>query len=53
MRGPNAAYHHATGLNGWLNANRDILELLYLPPYSPDLNPIERVWKLLRELCTH
>jgi transposase len=24
-----------------------------LPPYSPDLNPIERVWKLARKLCTH
>jgi transposase len=29
------------------------LELLFLPPYSPELNPIERVWKLLRRLCTH
>jgi hypothetical protein len=25
----------------------------YLPPYSPDLNPIERVWKLTRKLCIH
>jgi transposase len=49
----NAAYHHAGGLAGWLRQNRDVLELLFLPPYSPDLNPIERVWKLLRRLCTH
>lgn len=28
-------------------------EALYLPPYSPDLNPIERVWRLLRRKCTH
>ena len=49
----NAAYHHAGGLDGWLRQNRDVLELLFLPPYSPDLNPIERVWKLLRRLCTH
>jgi transposase len=27
--------------------------LSYLPPYSPDLNPIERVWKLTRRLCLH
>jgi len=27
--------------------------LRYLPPYSPDLNPIERVWKLTRKLCIH
>jgi transposase len=26
---------------------------LFLPPYSPDFNPIERVWKLTRRLCTH
>ncbi len=25
----------------------------FLPSYSPDLNPIERVWKLTRRLCTH
>jgi transposase len=49
----NAAYHHAAGLDGWLQENRNVLELLFLPPYSPELNPIERVWKLLRRLCTH
>jgi transposase len=27
--------------------------LLFLPPYSPELNPIERVWKLTRRLATH
>jgi transposase len=25
----------------------------YLPPYSPELNPIERVWKLTRRRCLH
>lgn len=49
----NAAYHHAAALNEWLRDARGTLELLFLPPYSPDLNPIERVWKLLRRLCTH
>jgi transposase len=49
----NAAYHHAAVLEGWLRENRGVLELLFLPPYSPELNPIERVWKLLRRLCTH
>ena len=29
------------------------LELLFLPPYSPQLAPIERVWKLARRLATH
>ncbi len=26
-------------------------EWSFLPPYSPELNPIERVWKLTRRLC--
>lgn len=25
-------------------------ELLYLPPYSPDLNPIEKAWSKLKEI---
>jgi transposase len=49
----NAAYHHAKALDGWLQEHQSALELLFLPPYSPELNPIERVWKLLRRLCTH
>ena len=27
------------------------LELHYLPPYSPNLNPIERLWKVMNEHC--
>ncbi len=26
-----------------------IIELHYLPPYSPNLNPIERLWKFMNE----
>ena len=29
------------------------ITLLFLPPYSPELNPIERVWKLTRRRCLH
>ena len=25
----------------------------FLPGYSPELNPTERVWKLTRRLCLH
>jgi len=49
----NARYHHARDLKPWLKSNRDQIELMFLPPYCPDLNPIERVWKLTRRLCTH
>lgn len=49
----NARYHHAVLLRSWLLKNRRRIRLLFLPPYSPELNPIERVWKLTRRNCTH
>ncbi len=49
----NATYHYARALTPFLAAHRGVLRLLFLPPYSPALNPIERVWKLARRLCTH
>ena len=49
----NATYHHARVLQPWLHQHRKALSLLFLPPYSPELNPIERVWKLTRRLATH
>lgn len=27
------------------------MRLLFLPPYSPELNPAEHLWKALREDC--
>ena len=49
----NAKYHHARALQPWLHQHRKRLALLFLPPYSPELNSIERVWKLTRRLATH
>ena len=49
----NARYHHATLLKPFLSEKRHTLSLCFLPPYSPELNPVERVWKLARRLCTH
>ena len=49
----NARWHHAKLLRPWLREHRHVLRLDFLPPYSPELNPIERVWKLTRRLCTH
>lgn len=49
----NARYHHAKLLKPLLRKYSRVLKLLFLPPYSPNLNPIERVWKLTRRLCTH
>jgi hypothetical protein len=49
----NAKYHHAKLHAEWRAEQGPEFVLSYLPPYSPDLNPIERVWKLTRRLCLH
>ncbi|HUZ06335.1 MAG TPA: transposase [Candidatus Paceibacterota bacterium] len=49
----NAKYHHAKLHAEWRAEQDPEFVLSYLPPYSPDLNPIERVWKLTRRLCLH
>lgn len=49
----NAKYHHARWLKPMLAKYRRLLTLLFLPPYSPQFNTIERLWKLARRLATH
>ena len=49
----NARYHHAVLLAPFLRKHARELQLLFLPPYSPQLAPIDRVWKLTRRLATH
>lgn len=49
----NARWHHAKLLKPWLREHQQVLQLDFLPPYSPELNPVERLWKLTRRLCTH
>ena len=49
----NAKYHHANLHRTWRQEQAPNFVLDYLPPYSPDLNPIERVWKLVRRLRLH
>lgn len=49
----NAKYHHAVLLAPLRRRYHKLLTLLFLPPYSPQLAPIERVWKLARRLGTH
>jgi transposase len=49
----NARYHHAVLLRPFLHQHTTHLRLLFLPPYSPQLASIERVWKLTRRLATH
>ena len=49
----NAQYQHARLHNPWREEHGEDFALDYLPPYSPELNPIERVWKLTRRRCLH
>lgn len=49
----NARYHHARLHKEWREEHAEDFALDYLPPYSPELNPIERVWKLTRRRCLH
>ena len=44
----NAKIHHAKILAPYLAAHPQ-LDLRFLPPYSPNLNNVERLWKWLRE----
>ena len=39
----NAKIHHGKLLSGWAEENKKRVALFYLLPYSPDLNPNERV----------
>ncbi len=49
----NAKYHHAKLHQEWRTERAATFFLDYLPPYSPELNPIERVWKRTRRNCVH
>lgn len=47
----NATYPHAKMHNAWREQQAPGFVLDSLPPYAPDLNPAERVWKLTRKRC--
>ena len=49
----NARWHRSQDLQPLFQAQKKRLVLLFLPPYSPELNPIERVWRITRRLVTH
>ena len=43
----NAAYYRNKEVTKYLATSR--VQLHFLPPYSPNLNPIERLWKWMKE----
>lgn len=44
----NARYYTNAALKKWLEEHPKI-KILHLPPYSPNLNLIERLWKFMRK----
>jgi transposase len=46
----NLPLHHSHKFKSWLKDHKKSVEVFYLPPYSPELNPDER---LNRDLKTH
>ena len=46
----NARIHHAKMVQAFLDGEEgDAFHFIFLPPYSPQLNPIERLWKWLKD----
>jgi len=49
----NASYHTSGPLQTFYAEQTDRLTVYQLPPYSPDLNPIEGLWKKVKKDATH
>lgn len=47
----NAGYHKSEAFLKFIAATK--IKIHYLPPYSPNLNPIERLWKIMHEHTTY
>ncbi len=45
----NASTHHAKALREFCERNSNWLTIVRLPPYAPDLNPVEGVWAHLKK----
>jgi transposase len=44
----NGRFHTTKAVRAWLEANKDKVEIYWLPPYCPSLNLIERLWGHLK-----
>jgi len=49
----NLRVHHSKPIKAWTEKHKEIIELFYLPSYSPELNPEERLNADLKHaICT-
>ena len=46
----NLRVHHSKPVKAWLEENKDKIECFYLPSYSPELNPEERLNSDLKQV---
>lgn len=46
----NVSYHHSAPVRALLSLLQPRVQVLWLPKYSPDLNPIERLWLHLKNI---
>lgn len=49
----NASCHKSKEVKQWLRDNPGIVELDNFPSYSPEMNPIEHVWKVVKKEINH
>ena len=48
-----ARYHTSAAMRAFFEQRADRLTVFQLPSYSPDFNPIEKLWKKVKEQGTH
>ncbi len=49
----NARWHGSKEWSLFVAKHKRKLSIIYLPAYSPELNPVERVWEMTRRVVTH
>ena len=48
-----ARYHTSKALKTFFSDRKDRISVFQLPSYSPDYNPIEKLWKKVKQKGTH
>lgn len=49
----NAPYHTSSSIKKYLYSLGENIKVEFLPPYSPELNPNETCWKIIRSNVTN
>ncbi len=48
----NCGWHRGSKVTAWIEQDKNT-DTLYFPPYTPELNPQEHIWKVGRKATTH